>query len=498
VTDSNSETIARPGARRGGAGRHAGRIWVFIAAIAVIVISAIEGTIVSTSMPTIVGALGGFESLTWVFSAYFLTQAVTIPVYGGLADLYGRKPVLLFGIALFLVGSVLCGMAWRMDMLIAFRVVQGIGAGALVTLAQTIIGDHYEPVERARLQGYISGAWAIGAILGPLLGSIIVTHVSWAWVFWVNVPVGCAAAVMIIAALHETVEPHQRRIDYAGSALMAAGTGVLMFVLIQASALGMLTILVLTATSVALLTCFAMHEARTPDPILPIGLLTNRIIVGGIVLGVAVGSVLMGSTVFLSLYIQGVMGLSAMIAGIAVGASSVSWPLGSFIGGRLLGRISYRATTFVGLPLLAIGVLMLIALTPTRGALWTGVAPMIIGIGLGFIVPTFLVAVQASVGWEKRGIATSTTVFSRIVGQAIGAAVFGGLLNAAVSSHAIDNGEAINRVLSPTLRATMPPAELNLLVQEIATGLHHVYLILGVLVLVVFCATLALPARLRV
>ena len=304
--------------------------------------------------------------------------------------------------------------------------------------------------------------------------------------------------MMIIAALHETVEPHQRRIDYAGSALMAAGTGVLMIVLIQASALGMLTILVLTATSVALLTCFATHEARTPDPILPIGLLTNRIIVGGIVLGVAVGSVLMGSTVFLSLYIQGVMGLSAMIAGIAVGASSVSWPLGSFIGGRLLGRISYRATTFVGLPLLAIGVLMLIALTPTRGALWTGVAPMIIGIGLGFIVPTFLVAVQASVGWEKRGIATSTTVFSRIVGQAIGAAVFGGLLNAAVSSHAIDNGEAINRVLSPTLRATMPPAELNLLVQEIATGLHHVYLILGVLVLVVFCATLALPARLRV
>jgi EmrB/QacA subfamily drug resistance transporter len=498
VTDSNSDSLARPAAGRSIADRHAGRIWVFIAAIAVIVISAIEGTIVSTSMPTIVGALGGFEALTWVFSAYFLTQAVTIPVYGGLADLYGRKPVLLFGIALFLVGSVLCGMAWRMDMLIAFRVVQGVGAGALVTLAQTIIGDHYEPVERARLQGYISGAWAIGAILGPLLGSIIVTHASWAWVFWVNVPVGCAAAVMIIAALHETVEPHQRRIDYVGSALMAAGTGVLMFVLIQASTLGLSTILILTAASFALLAWFAVHEARTPDPILPIGLLTNRIIVGGIVLGVAVGSVLMGSTVFLSLYIQGVMGLSAMIAGIAVGAPSVSWPLGSFIGGRLLGRISYRSTTFIGVPLLATGILMLIALTPTRGALWAGIAPLLIGIGLGFIVPTFLVAVQASVGWEKRGIATSTTVFSRIVGQAIGAAVFGGILNAAVSSQAIDNGDALNRVVSPALRATMPAAELNLLVQEIAAGLHNVYLILGVLVLVVVCATLALPARLRV
>ena len=490
---SNSRTEGLASA----ATRHAGRVWVLVAAIAVIVIAAVEGTIVSTSMPTIVGALGGFESLTWVFSAYFLTQAVTIPVYGGLADLYGRKPVLLFGIAVFLAGSVLCGLAWRMDALIVFRVVQGIGAGALVTLAQTIIGDHYEPVERARLQGYISGAWAIGAILGPLLGSIIVTQVSWAWVFWVNVPVGCAAAVMIIAALHETVTPHERRIDYVGSALMAAGTGVLMFVLIQASTLGLVTILALTAISVALLACFAAHEARTPNPILPIGLLTNRIIVGGLVLGVAVGSVLMGSTAFLSLYIQGVMGLSAMAAGLAVGAPSVSWPLGSFIGGRLLGRISYRATTFVGMPLLATGVLMLIALSPTRGAIWASLAPLLIGVGMGFIVPTFLVAVQASVGWEKRGIATSTTVFSRIVGQAIGAAVFGGILNAALSARA-DNGDAVNRVVSPALRAAMPPAELMRLVQDIAAGLHHVYVILGVLVLVIFAATLALPARLRV
>lgn len=498
MTDSKSDASGRAAARDEFAERRAGRAWVLTAAIAVIVIAAVEGTIVSTSMPTIVGALGGFESLTWVFSAYFLTQAVTIPVYGGLADLYGRKRVLLFGIGLFLVGSVLCGFAWRMNVLIAFRVVQGIGAGALVTLAQTIIGDHYEPVERARLQGYISGAWALGAILGPLLGSIIVTQVSWAWVFWVNVPIGLAAAVMILVALHETMKPHQRRIDYAGSALMAAGTGVLMFVLIQASALGPFTIFALTAVSLALLACFALHEARTPDPILPIGLLTNRIIAGGIVLGIAVGSVLMGTTVFLSFYIQGVMGLSAMVAGLAVGAPSVSWPLGSFIGGRLLGRLSYRTTTFTGMPMLAIGALMLIALTPTRGALWTGFAPLLIGIGMGFIVPTFLVAVQASVGWEKRGIATSTTVFSRIVGQALGTAVFGGILNAAISSHAIGNGDAISRVVSPTLRASIPPAELNLLVQEIAGGLHHIYLIVGVLVLVIFAASLALPARLRV
>lgn len=498
MTDSKSDSIALTSAHDTAVGRQSSRTLVFIASIAVIVIAAVEGTIVSTSMPTIVGALGGFESLTWVFSAYFLTQAVTIPVYGGLADLYGRKRVVLFGIGLFLVGSVLCGMAWSMNALIAFRVVQGIGAGALVTLAQTIIGDHYEPVERARLQGYISGAWAIGAILGPLLGSVIVTHVSWVWVFWVNVPVGCVAAVMIMAALHETVKPHQRRIDYVGSALMAAGTGLLMFVLVQASALGILAILAMTAMSLALLAGFAAHEARTPAPILPIGLMTNRIIIGGVIVGIAVGSVLMGSTAFLSFYIQGVMGLSALIAGLAVGAPSVSWPLGSFVGGRLLGRMSYRTTAFFGIPPLAIGVLLLIELTPMRGEVWTAVAPALIGIGMGFIVPTFLVAVQASVGWEKRGIATSTTVFARIFGQAVGTAVFGGILNAAVSRHAIQNGDDIHRIMTPALRASMPVAELNLLVERMSAGLHNVYLILGLLVLIILLAILALPASLRV
>jgi MFS family permease len=254
----------------------------------------------------------------------------------------------------------------------------------------------------------------------------------------------------------------------------------------------------MTATSLALLGCFAVHEARTPDPILPIGLMTNRIIVGGIVVGLAVGSVLMGSTAFLSFYIQGVMGLSAMIAGLAVGAPSVSWPLGSFVGGRLLGRVSYRATSLIGMPPLAIGVLLLIALTPTRGAVWTAVAPALIGIGMGFIVPTFLVAVQASVGWEKRGIATSTTVFSRIVGQAIGTAVFGGILNAAVSRHAIENGDNIQRIMNPTLRASMPASELNFLIERMSAGLHNIYLIIGLLVLVILLAILALPARLRV
>ncbi|HEX3442948.1 MAG TPA: MDR family MFS transporter [Pseudolabrys sp.] len=498
MTDSKSDGIAPVSAHDRVVSRQSSRTLILIASIAVIVIAAVEGTIVSTSMPTIVGALGGFESLTWVFSAYFLTQALTIPIYGGLADLYGRKRVLLFGIGLFLVGSVLCGMARRMDALIAFRVIQGVGAGALVTLAQTIIGDHYEPVERARLQGYISGAWAIGAILGPLFGSVIVTHFNWAWVFWVNVPVGCIAAGMIMAALHEQIKPHQRRIDYVGAPLMAAGTGLLMFVLVQASALGTFAILAMTATSLALLGCFAVHEARTPDPILPIGLMTNRIIVGGIVVGLAVGSVLMGSTAFLSFYIQGVMGLSAMIAGLAVGAPSVSWPLGSFVGGRLLGRVSYRATSLIGMPPLAIGVLLLIALTPTRGAVWTAVAPALIGIGMGFIVPTFLVAVQASVGWEKRGIATSTTVFSRIVGQAIGTAVFGGILNAAVSRHAIENGDNIQRIMNPTLRASMPASELNFLIERMSAGLHNIYLIIGLLVLVILLAILALPARLRV
>lgn len=469
------------------------RGWVFAAAIATILISAIEGTIMATAMPTILGALGGFDSFSWAFTVYFLTQAVTIPIYGRIADIFGRKPVLLAAIGLFLIGSIACGFAWSMASLVAFRVVQGVGAGGLVTLAQTIIGDIFPPAERARIQGYISSIWATGAIFGPLLGGFLVSHVAWPWVFWVNLPVGLIAAIMIVATLHEEVQHRQHRIDYLGSILMTGGTLLLMFALVQAASLAIPTIFGLVVAALALLFLFALQERRAPEPMLPLDLLGNRIVAGGNVASLAVGAVMMGSTAFLSLYVQGVMGRSALLAGVALGGPSLAWPLGSSIGGRLMLRTSYRATAIAGALPMILGGVMMIALDPTSGPIWAASGAMLVGIGMGFTVPTYVVAIQSTVGWGQRGIATSTTVFTRIVGQAIGAALFGGILNASLSSRIAGGADMVTRLMDPALRRTLAAADLAPLMQAVAAGLHQVYLIVFLLILVILTMALCLP-----
>ena len=312
-------------------------------------------------------------------------------------------------------------------------------------------------------------------------------------VFWVNVPIGAVAAAMLVVSLHERLDPHPHRIDYLGSALMMLGTGVLMLALVDAARLPLDAIAGLIAAAAIVLALFVLHERRTAEPMLPLGLLANGIVASGNVAGLGLGAVMMGTTAFLSLYVQGVMGRSAIIAGVALAASSVSWPLGSTAGGRLMLRTSYRATTMVGaLPLLA-GSLMMIALEPWRGPLWATAAAALIGIGMGFTTNTFQVAIQSTVDWRQRGVATSSMVFSRIIGQALGAAVFGGLINASLPEQLTGAAGAADRVLDPNLRSAMPPAEVDLLIQAIAHGLHNVYLINGFVVLVVAAMGLLLP-----
>ncbi len=482
--------LAEPDPSRGSS-----RPWVLAATMATILIAAVEGTIIATVMPTIVGKLGGFDFLSWAFTAYLLAQAVTIPIYGRLADLFGRKRVLLTSIALFLVGSVLCGLAWDMPSLIAFRALQGIGAGGLVPIAQTIIGDLFTAAERARIQGWLSSIWAFGAIIGPLIGAFLVSHTIWPMVFWVNVPIGGIAAVLLMVTLREQIHQRRHRIDYLGSVLMMLATSILMFALVDAAKLRLDILAALLATAAILLALFFLHEKRAPEPMLPLALWRNPIIAGGNVTFLALGAVLMGSTAFLSLYVQGVMGRSAMIAGFALAAPSVCWPIGSMLGGRLMLHSSYRAAVLAGaLPFIA-GSLMMIALEPTSSALWAATGAGLIGVGMGFTNNTFQVAIQSSVGWGQRGVATSVTVFSRIIGQALGAAVFGGLLNASVPA-AVAGGDIVARAIDPNLRHSLPPAVLEPVMQALALGLHHVYLITGLLVLLVASMAIQLPAGL--
>jgi MFS family permease len=343
------------------------------------------------------------------------------------------------------------------------------------------------------MQGWLSSVWGMGAMIGPLIGAFLVAHTIWPMVFWVNVPIGAVAAIMLIFTLHENIESRRHRIDYLGSVLMALATTALMFALVDASRLGGVGVAGLVAVAVILFALFLLHEHRTPEPMLPLALWRNRVVAGGNLAWFGLGAVTMGSTAFLSLYVQGVMGRSALTAGLALAAPSLSWPIGSLIGGRLMLRTSYRTTVLSGAVPFIAGSLMMIALDPTRGPIWATTGAALIGIGMGLTNNTFQVAIQSVVDWSQRGVATSSTSFCRIIGQALGAAVFGGILNASLPDSVAGNPDIAGRVLDPNLRQNLAPETLDILLRALAQGLHQVYLITGALVLLVAITAWLLP-----
>jgi EmrB/QacA subfamily drug resistance transporter len=473
-----------------------GRGLVLAAAMMAIVLTATEGSIVATAMPTIVADLGGFHLFSWAFAAFLLTQAVSIPIYGRLADLYGRKPVFFAGTSLFLVASLLCGLASGMAPFIIFRALQGAGAGAIQPIATTIVGDIYTPAERARVQGYLSGVFGIAALFGPPLGAFLVEHVSWSFVFWINLPIGAVSFVMLSLFLPERREVRQRQTDYAGSALLTLGAGALMLVLIEAQSLGEVTIIVLTAGGALALIALAANEKRSAEPIFPAALWRNRVIALGNLGGFTNGALIMAVGGYLPTYVQGAMGGSVLSAGLVLGASSISWAFASFAAGRLMVRTSYRLAAVIGGLSLVAGSLVLVTLEPGSALSWAATGSFVIGIGMGFCNTAFVVAIQASVGWTERGVATSSYMFMRIVGQSVGAAVFGAVLNFGLSRYAPEGGDLVNRLLDPGLRHGLGSAELAHLSQAIASSLHLVYIIAGFAALITLALAFALPAAL--
>jgi EmrB/QacA subfamily drug resistance transporter len=466
---------------------------VLAASMSAIFMAAVEATIVATAMPTIVAELGGFRLFSWVFASYLLTQAVTIPIYGRLADLYGRKPVFYVGAGVFLLGSTLSGFAPSMMMLVAFRALQGLGAGAILPIATTIVGDIYTPAERARVQGYLSSVWGISSVIGPVLGAFLVQQVSWRVVFWINLPIGAATITLLALFLHQRPEPRQHRIDYLGSALLMVGVGTLMLALVQGQILGAAAVAGLIALAVAVLAALLVHERRAAEPMLPLELWRHRIIAvsnGG---GFVIGALMMGVTVFLPTYVQGVLGRSPIVAGFVLTAMSVSWSLASIAAGRLMVHASYRLTAMMGGVALIAGSAVLIALSPPHGPVWAGVGALLVGVGMGFCNTTFLVSVQTSVGFGARGAATSSNIFMRNIGQALGTALFGAVLNFGVFRHLAGGEQVVNRLMDPALRHGLPPSELARLSAAVAGALHHVYMIAGLFAVVAFLLTLWLP-----
>jgi len=461
-----------------------------------IVLTATEGSIVATAMPTIVADLGGFHLFSWAFAAFLLTQAVSIPIYGRLADLYGRKPVFFAGTSLFLAASLLCGLAWGIKSFIFFRALQGVGAGAIQPIATTIVGDIYTPAERARVQGYLSGVFGIAAIFGPPLGAFLVERVGWPFIFWINLPIGAASFAMLSRFLPERRQTRRHRIDYAGSALLSLGAGALMLVLIEAQSLGRATIIVLAAVGALALIALPANERRAAEPLFPASLWRNRVIALGNLGGFTTGALIMAVSGYLPTYVQGAMGGSVLTAGLVLGASSISWALASFAAGRLMVRTSYRLVAVIGGLSLVTGSLLLATLDPGRGFSWAATGSFVIGIGMGFCNTAFVVSIQASVGWSERGVATSSYMFMRIAGQSVGAAVFGAVLNFGLSRHAPRAGDLINRLLDPGLRHSLGSAELVQLSDAIASSLHLVYILAGLAALITLALACALPAAL--
>jgi len=389
-----------------------------------------------------VGDLGDLALFPWLFSVYLLTQAVTVPIYAKLSDMIGRKPVILFGIAVFLLGSILCGFAWSMPALIAFRVVQGIGAGAIQPMSITILGDIYSVEERARVQGYIASVWAIAAVLGPTLGGLFSQLGIWRGVFFINIPLCVLAGWMLVRHFHESIERRGHRVDYLGATLLTASMTLLMLAVLeggQAWAWSSPQSVGAFGLGVALLVAFVFAERRATEPILPLWVLTRRLLLTTTLISLGGGAIVLGITSFVPTYLEGSLGVPPIVAGLSLATLTIGWPIAASLSGRLYLTLGFRTTVLIGMVLTVAGTAVLAVFAHTPSVLAVAIACFVIGFGLGFVTSGSLIAAQASVPWNERGVVTGTNLFARSVGSAVGVALFGAIANAIFG--AADAGE---------------------------------------------------------
>ncbi len=427
-----------------------------------------------------------------MFAVYLLTQAVTTPIYGRLADLYGRKWVLMSAAGAFLVGTILCSLARTMPQLIGFRTLQGLGAGALTAVAYTIVGDIYPPADRARIQGYLNIIWGVAAVGGPVLGAFLTSFLGWPSVFWVNLPVGIFALAALAIFYRE--EPHAARhsIDWLGSLLLVAGFGSLMLALIQAEHLSLAVIMSLLAGAVSALILLVLVERRVANPVLPLGVWGNRVTAAANVGALAIGAVMMTTPVFVPIYVQGLMGRSPLVAGFALTSQSIAWTFTGALSGWAAARRSYREISFWGGLCFVAGALFFVTLSPERGPAWAAAGGSLIGLGMGFCNTIYLVAAQGSVDRSERGMATLAIIFMRMAGQTLGTAILGGTLNLGLSGGVARDD--VNRLMQPALRLSASASELDALSRTVAAALGHVFLVTLAFAVLALALAAALPA----
>jgi EmrB/QacA subfamily drug resistance transporter len=418
---------------------------------------AIEATIVSTAMPRIVADLGGLALYSWVFSGFLLAQTALTVVFGNLADIYGRKPIMLSGIAIFVLGSILAGFSWSMPTMILFRLVQGIGAGAMQPVAMIIVADLYPARERGKVQGYLASVWAISAVLGPVVGGLIIRNVSWAWIFWINIPIGVIAAAGFISFLHESAQHERRPIDVGGATTFTIAIASLLIGLtkvgtsdtgIFAAAAGVFCISVVA---------FVVQERRTANPMVSFALWSHRPIAAANGVALLSGMALMGLTTFVPIYVQIVLHRSPVVAGLALTTMLVGWPAGATVAARLFHRFGLHQLLLTGALLLPLGAALFVLLTPQSSPVIAGIGSLVMGFGMGLLSVSSLVLIQEIVDWSQRGSATASNLFSRNLGSTLGATVLGAVLN-----HGLTRSTGGLSVTSDQLRQLieMPPGSM--------------------------------------
>lgn len=456
------------------------RRWVTAAILLGMFLAAFEATAVATAMPTAVSDLGSVERYSWAFSAYLLTSTTTVPMFGKLADLYGRRAVYLGATAIFVTGSALCGAAASMEQLILFRALQGVGAGGVMPVAITIIGDIYALEERGRMQGMFSGVWAFAGIAGPAIGGVLTDVFSWRWVFYINLPFGMLSAGILLYMLRDEPVRRTHRLDVAGTIALTLGVGMLLLGVQEGSAGWGWTLWptgAALAAAGALLAFFLFQERRAPEPMLPLDLFRNPVIAAASLGAVVIGALLFPLAAFIPMYTQGVLGGSAAQAGATLTPMMMGWPISSTVAGFWLLRVGYRPLAILGMCVALAGGVMLTLVSPTASPLLLPAAVGVLGVGLGLLSTPSLVAVQTAVPWQRRGVATSSQQFFRTIGGAIAVAAFGALLNTRLAERGV--ADIAQRALDPAGRAALSAGDLARASAGLADGLHRIYIVLA-------------------
>lgn len=459
-------------------------------------LGAVEGTVVTTAIPTIVKDLQGFELISSVFSVYLLTSAITTPIYGKLSDLYGRKNVLTIGIIIFIIGSCLCGLSRSMFMLIGFRAVQGIGAGSIFTVTYTIVGDVFSLEERARVQGAIGTVWGIASLAGPFVGGILIDTLSWHWIFFINLPFGILSVVLLQRNLQESFEKQKHSIDYAGIIVLSLAMTIFLNIFLSAENAGAnyrLFAVGSAAVTIVLLLIFYKIEQKASEPIFPFDIFTRTSTIVNVISFLA-SAVLIGSDVYFPIYIQNVLGYSAKISGLALAPMSVAWLLASVVLGKGIVKHGAKAVLLISAAILLVSTFPLAILGVNTSIFMVLIYVFIMGVGFGGAFTTLTIIIQESADYNRRGAATAANSLVRTLGQTIGVSIFGSIFNFFIVEYFLGRGikgvDPSNLYQAVSGQPLLTEEQIRL---SLTSSLHVLFFILISLAALSFLLTVILP-----